>query len=429
MLSTKRSWSLRNMKKMLTGNSSAAWGARVSDADYVCAYPITPQTEIVETLSSWVKEGALKARFVNFDSEHSMFAAAGAASLTGARVFTCTSSQGLIYGLEMLYSIAGWRAPLVLVNVSRGLGMPMILQVEHGDVLATRDSGFVQLHAENCQEVLDLIMLGYRIGEDGRVMLPVVVNMDGFVLSFARQAVDIPKRESVEKFLPRYSHPRPLLGLESAPVSYGPTTSDGFVYSFYKYQLHEASLESRKVFQAAAQEFFDLFGRRHEPVETVMTEDADYVFVVTNSYSSNVRAGVQSLRRQGEKVGMVKLKMLRPFPREELANALSSAKAVAVYEQNLAPGRGAIIFPEIAEALYHSKDRPEVLLSFVGGLGGMSLGMPEMQYMLKNCKECLKTGQSSEQPLLLYRNEDWEKMKSSLSKAGLPISTGAELAE
>ena len=410
------------MKKMLTGNSSAAWGARISDVDYVCAYPITPQTEIVETLSSWVNKGALKARFVNFESEHSMFAAAGAASLTGARVFTCSSSQGLIYGLEMLYSIAGWRAPLVLVNVSRGLGMPMILQVEHGDVLATRDSGFIQLHAENCQEVLDLVLLGYKIAEDSNVMLPVVVNMDGFVLSFARQTVDIPQREAVEKFLPRYSHPRPLIGLESAPVTYGPTTSDGFVYSFYKYQLHKASLESRKVFQTASQEFFEIFSRRHLAVEAEMTEDADYIFLVTNSYSSNVRAGVRSLRAKGEKVGMVKLKMLRPFPREELAEVLSQAKAVAVFEQNLAPGRGAIIYPEIAEALYHSQERPDVLLSFVGGLGGTPLGMPEMEYMLKKCKEFLKTGHGPEQPLLLYRSEDWERMKHSLSKTGLPVS-------
>lgn len=167
-------------KEMLTGNTAAAWGVRLAEVDYIPAFPITPQTEIIETLSEWISEGTMDTRFVNMDSEHSMITAAGAASATGVRVFTATSSQGLLYGFEMIYTVAGWRVPLVMINVSRGLSSPITLGPDHNDVLATRDTGFLQIHCENCQEVLDSILMAYRVSEDKRVLLPVIVNLDGF---------------------------------------------------------------------------------------------------------------------------------------------------------------------------------------------------------------------------------------------------------
>ncbi len=415
---------MTSAKRMLTGNMAAAWGARSSNVDYVCGYPITPQSEIVETLAGWVDRGEMRAKFTNFDSEHSMLAAAGAASLTGARTFTATASQGLIYGLEMLYAIAGWRAPIVLVNVSRGVGMPMILQVEHGDVLAARDSGFIQLHAETCQDVIDFVMLGYRVGEDRRVMLPVIVNMDGFVLSFARERVEIPEARAVSRFLPEYEHPTPLLGDPEAPVAFSPTTTDGFVYSYFKHQLHLASIESKKVFAEAAKDFSAAFGREHGVVEEFMTGDAETVFVATNSYSSIVRSGVMALRREGERVGMLRVKMLRPFPSEEVARALGSARHVAVYEQNLAPGRGGIIYPEVTEALYHSPHRPEVIQSFIGGLGGTQLGLGEMRLMLKKCKASRADSRLHE-PVLLFRKEDSDRLAEALRLAGTAPGTAS----
>src|SRR5215831_17121240 len=177
---------------LLTGNAAAAWGARLADVDYVPAFPITPQTEIIELLAQWSAEGVSPARFVTMDSEHSMLTAAGAAAAAGARVFTATSSQGLLYGFEMLYTIAGWRVPLVLVNVSRGLSSPITLEADHNDILAARDSGFMQIHTETCQEVVDTILMAYRLAEDRRVMLPVLVNLDGFTLSFTREPVLLP---------------------------------------------------------------------------------------------------------------------------------------------------------------------------------------------------------------------------------------------
>ena len=168
------------VRTLLTGNAAAAWGARLSDVDYVPAFPITPQTEIIEALARWIHTGELRARMVMMDSEHSMLAAAAGAAATGVRVFTATSSQGLVYGFEMLYTVAGLRLPLVLVNVSRALAHPITLEPDHNDVLSARDTVFLQFHAENCQEVFDSVVMAYRLAEDARVLLPAIVNLDGF---------------------------------------------------------------------------------------------------------------------------------------------------------------------------------------------------------------------------------------------------------
>src|SRR5512136_1235949 len=192
------------LSDLLTGNAAAAWGARLADVDYVPAYPITPQTEIIEALAQWIARGELPARMVTLDSEHSMLTAAGAAAATGARVFTASSSQGLLYALEMLYTVAGWRVPLVLVNVARAVAAPITLEPDHNDVLAARDTGFLQIHAATCQEVLDSILMAYRLAEHPDVLLPVIVNLDGFYLSFTREPVNIPDWDAVREFLPPY---------------------------------------------------------------------------------------------------------------------------------------------------------------------------------------------------------------------------------
>ena len=169
-------------RTLMTGNAAAAWGARLARADYVPAFPITPQTEIIETLAGWIDSGEMPGRLVTLESEHSMITAAGGAAATGVRVFSATSSQCLLYGMEMLYTVAGWRAPFVLVNVSRGLSAPITLEPDHNDLLAARDSGFLLLHCAGCQEVLDTVLMAYRLGEDPRVRLPVLVNLDGFFI-------------------------------------------------------------------------------------------------------------------------------------------------------------------------------------------------------------------------------------------------------
>ena len=205
--------------KLLTGNVAAAAGAMLARVDYVPAYPITPQTEIIETIADWVREGKMDAKFVQVESEHSMLTAAGAASLTGARVFTATSSQGMLYTIEILYIVSGWRAPMLLANVSRGVAAPIVLEPDHNDVLAARDSGFLQFHSETCQEVTDMVLLAYRVAEDKRVMLPAIVNLDGFYLSFTREPVILPEQKLVDRFLPPYEPVSPLRATK--PVSRG----------------------------------------------------------------------------------------------------------------------------------------------------------------------------------------------------------------
>ncbi|MBI3815289.1 MAG: pyruvate synthase, partial [Nitrospinae bacterium] len=298
-------------KEMLTGNSAAAWGVRLADVDYIPAYPVTPQTEIIETLSKWISDGILDTRFVTMDSEHSMITAAGAASATGARAFTATSSQGLLYGFEMLYTVAGWRVPLVMVNVARGLSAPITLEPDHNDILSARDSGFLQIHCETCQEVLDSILLAYRMAEDERILLPVLVNMDGFHLSFTREPVEIPDADTVRKFLPQYN-PKHAFFKASQPMAQGVAVLGGPIYSYFKYQMHLACMKGLEVYKEVSEEFEKIFGRRHDTVERYMTDDAEYILIMTNSFSTLGKDTVKKAREKGIKAGLLKLKLLRP---------------------------------------------------------------------------------------------------------------------
>ncbi|OGW05272.1 MAG: pyruvate synthase, partial [Nitrospinae bacterium RIFCSPLOWO2_02_FULL_39_110] len=270
---------------MLTGNAAAAWGVRLAEIDYIPAYPITPQTEIIETLAKWISDGAINTKMVTMDSEHSMITAVGAASATGVRAFTATSSQGLLYGFEMLYTVAGWRVPLVMVNVSRGLSAPITLEPDHNDILSARDSGFLQIHCETCQEVLDSILIAYRLAEDERILLPILVNMDGFHLSFTREPVDIPNIVDVRRFLPTYN-PKHAFFKASQPMAQGIAVLGGPIYSYFKYQMHLASQKGLEVYKEISKEFENIFCRKYDTLEGYMTDDAEYILIMTNSFST-----------------------------------------------------------------------------------------------------------------------------------------------
>lgn len=388
-------------RAMLTGNAAAAWGARLAAVDYVPAFPITPQTEIVETLARWCRGGAMPARLVMMDSEHSMLAAAAGAAVAGVRVFTATSSQGLLYGFEMLYVIAGLRLPMVLVNVSRALAHPITLEPDHNDVLAARDSGFLQFHCETSQEVLDSILIAYRLAEHEKVLLPAIVNLDGFYLSFTREAVELPDRGEVELFLPSFTAAYPVLS-KQRPAALGAAVLDASLYTYFKHQMHNAADNALALYPAIAAEFAARFGRRHDMVEEFMLDDADYVFVMTNSFASMGKAEIQRLRQAGHKVGLARLRMIRPFPHGELQRLLAGRKGVAVIDQNLSVGKGGILFSEIASALYGLKDRPAALLSFIGGLGGRRFRAGEFDTMLAMLTDANLTPAEMAQPHLLF---------------------------
>jgi pyruvate ferredoxin oxidoreductase alpha subunit len=406
-------------REMMTGNVAAAWGARLAEVDYVPAFPITPQTEIIETISDWVHHGDMSGRYVNMDSEHSMLTAAGAAAATGARVFTATSSQGLLYGFELLYTIAGWRVPLVLVNVSRGLASPITLEPDHNDVLAARDSGFLQIHAETCQEVLDSILMAYRISEDSRVLLPALVNLDGFYLSFTREPVILPDLDQVREFLPSYT-PHHAAFSASRPIAQGIAVLGGGLYSYFRYQMQLAAANALKVHEEAAAVFASIFKRQYGLVDGYRLDDADYVLVMSNSFATKGRAAVDRFREKGIRAGLLRLRVLRPFPAAAIAAELRGRKAVAVIDQNLSVGFGGITYGEIASALYAEQRRP-ALLSFIGALGGKDIGTAEFDQILGDMQDAAATG-NVPSPRLLYTNVDDAQMKGFMRLAGKEVS-------
>jgi pyruvate ferredoxin oxidoreductase alpha subunit len=407
-------------RELLTGNSAAAWGARLADIDYVPAYPITPQTEIIEALAAWIGRGDMRGRMVTMDSEHSMLTAAGAAAATGARVFSASSSQGLLYAMEMLYTIAGWRVPLVLVNVSRALSAPITLEPDHNDVLAARDTGFLQIHTESCQEVLDSILLGYRLAEHPDVLLPVMVNLDGFYLSFTREPVEIPEWNAVREFLPPYEPAHARFSASHA-MAQGVAVLGASAYAFFKYQMQRAAEAAQTVHETIAGEFCARFGRCYGAVEGYRLDDADFVIVMSNSFSTVAKAEVARLRERGLKIGLLRLRLIRPFPHQELAWLLSGRRAVAVIDQNISIGKGGVFFAEVASALHGSQAPP--LLSFIGGLGGRRFRSEEFDQIADAL--CVAAGEGgSAEPRLLFTATEYAQIGDLLRIAHHEIGNG-----
>lgn len=414
------------VKKLLTGNAAAACAARLADVDYVPAFPITPQTEIIEELahsfgplSAPPAEGGLRGKFVTMDSEHSMITAAGAAAATGCRVFTATSSQGLLYGLEALWTVVGWRVPFVLVNVSRGLASPITLEPDHNDILATRDSGCLQFHAETCQEVLDAILMAYRIAEDRRVLLPAIVNMDGFYLSFTREPVEVPDTSLVRRFLPAFT-PQHAQFRGSRPLAQGVSVLGGSLYSYFRYQTELAARNALEVFTEAANDFAGLFGREYDVVERYELPDdpseTDLVLVMAGSFATRAKAAIQTLRKEGHRVGLLRLRLVRPWPAQTIARALAGRRGVAVIDQNLSPGLGGILFQEVAASTSQLPDRPPILRSFVGGLGGKDLSLAEFRHVIEVLQQA-RPNDGPQNSELLFTEADWRQSQAQLKIA------------
>jgi pyruvate ferredoxin oxidoreductase alpha subunit len=396
-------------RRLLTGNGAAAWGARLAKVDYIPAFPITPQTEIIETLTAWIDSGEMPGRSVTLESEHSMITAAGAAAATGVRVFTATSSQGLLYGMEMIYTVAGWRAPFVMVNVSRGLASPITLEPDHNDIMAARDSGFLQIHCATCQEVLDSVLMAYRLSEDPRVRLPVIVNLDGFYLSFTREPVEIPSGEDVAGFILPYD-PESTRFRASAPSSQAVAVLGGSPYSYFRYESHLAAMNAVSVFDETAELFAEVFGRRHAAVDAYRCEDADIVFLMIGSFATKARQAVDQLRQAGQAVGLVRPRLLRPFPASELSRLLAGKEGVAVIDQNISMGMGGVLHAELAAALYGKPGAPAILASFIGGLGGRDISQEEFFEIAALTRKAAADGETPP-PRLLYTRDELREVR------------------
>ena len=397
-------------RKLLTGNSAAAWGARLAQVDYVPAFPITPQTEIIEDLSLWIERGEMDARMVTLESEHSMITAAGSAASSGVRVFTATSSQGLLYGMEMVYTVAGWRAPFVMINVSRGLSSPITLESDHNDIMAARDSGFLQIHCATCQEITDSVLMAYRLAEHKEIRLPAIVNQDGFYLSFTREPVSLPDADKAAAFVGEFD-PENLQFKSGAPLSQAMAVLGGGPYSYFRYQAHLAVQRALSVYDEIADEFADTFGRHYDMIDSYMMDDAEYVLVMMGSFATKARDAIDSLRQAGRKVGLARIRLFRPFPQERIRQLLSGRSAVAVIDQNISMGMGGILYSEIAMALYGMNDAPAVLASYIGGLGGRDISQQEFFEMINELKQADDKGERL-QPRLLYTQDELTEIRN-----------------
>ncbi len=354
-------------KRFLSGDEAFAEGVRLARPQVVSAYPITPQTVVVERLSEMVEVGDLAAEYVHVESEHSALSCAIGASATGARTFTATSSQGLLYMAECLTYASGGRFPIVMMNANRSTALPWNIYGDQRDSLALLDHGWIQVYAENNQEALDLALMAYAVAEDERVQTPVMVNLDGFALTHTYETVEVPSPEQADAFLPPYQT-KNRFDFEH-PTNIG--FSAGPEYNrYFKYQEHQDLLNAPAVIEEVEQRFAQVFGRRYPGlVEAVQCEDADYVLVTLGSAAGLVRTVVESLRAQGLRVGLLRVRYLRPLPTVALAAALGNAKAVAVLEKDVSFGAEGTVFTNVNSALQQAGVRVPTY-DFIGGLGG-----------------------------------------------------------
>lgn len=351
------------MRRLLTGNAAAAWGARLARADYVPAFPITPQTEIIEYLRAF---DFTKGRIVPVESEHSAMGVCIGASLAGARAFTASSSNGLAYMTENVITAGYYRLPVVMIAVNRTLGPPWNIWVDQGDSLLLRDAAWLQFYTESHQDLVDTILLAFRVSEDPRVLLPSMVCMDGFVTSHTQMVVDLPEQELVDRYLPECNVPHRLN--HSHPATVGGLTWPRET-EHHRREVQTAMERVPEVLAEAIDEFERVFGRRpHGALSAEWTEDAETVLVATNTMAQTLRHVVKERRARGEKIGMIKLKQFRPFPREELLRAIGPATRVGVLDRNHSPGSGGIFWNEIAATLAQWPDL--VVQDYLVGLGG-----------------------------------------------------------
>ena len=337
--------------------------------EVIAAYPITPQTSVVEKLSEWDAKGELKARFIKVESEHSAMASCIGASAAGARVFTATSAQGLALMHELLFWAVGARLPIVLVNVNRAMAAPWTIWCDHNDSLAQRDTGWLQFYCESNQEVLDSVIQAYRISE--QIQLPSMIMMDGFFLSHTSEAVDLPDQERVNAYLPK-REAEYMLNVDDPHTFYGGTVPK--YYAEMRYKIQEAMEEANIVVKKAASDFKEAFGREYDSLELYQTEDAETVLISSGTMAGTTRCVVDELRDEGCKVGAVRVRMFRPFPTEEIRHVLGKVRKVGVIDRNISFGQSGVFFQEIQSVMYAEKERP-LLFGFIAGLGGRDVTM------------------------------------------------------
>ena len=366
------------MNSLITGNEAVSTAVRLARVEVIAAYPITPQTSISEKLSLYCSEGTLDADFIKVESEHSAMATVIGAASTGVRTFTATSSQGLALMHELLHWASGARLPIVMANVNRALGAPWNIWGDQSDSLAQRDTGWLQFYCASCQEVLDTTLMAFAVAE--RVNTPVMVMLDGFILSHTAEPVVIPEQEVVDSFLNGRPNPPALVDPENPQTLHAVTSPEYFME--FKHKQFAAAAEAEQVSIEVAEQFGKITGRRYPMTESFMCEDAETILVTSGTASGTAQHVVRKLREQGKKVGVMRVRMFRPYPFDEVRSIVGGAKRVAVLERAISPGSEGTMAQELRSAIHNGGGGPEVY-DFVAGLGGRDIVPEDIERMVE----------------------------------------------
>jgi pyruvate ferredoxin oxidoreductase alpha subunit len=385
----------------LNGDEAAAYAAKQSDVDIVAAYPITPQTIIVEKFSEYVANGEVETEFVCTESEHSALTACLAASVTGARTFTASASAGLALMHEMLFVTSGCRAPVVMAIANRALSAPLNIHGDHSDTMAQRDSGWIQIYVENAQEVYDSVIQAFRIGENTSVLLPVIVGLDGFTLSHSLENVQVLSDDIVKKFVGTREIPNvtthegknvPFKLDPEKPMTMGPVAFPNYYFEF-KRQQEEAMRNALKVIQQINEEYAQLTGRSYGDglLDSYRLDDAEIAVACLGSTAGTVKTVVDELREEGVKAGLLRIRTFRPFPVEKIVKALGKVRAVAVMDKSMSfGGNGGPVFHEVRHVLYDLPTHPYVL-NYVYGLGGRDTSPDQIRNIYGDLQKIVQT--------------------------------------
>jgi pyruvate ferredoxin oxidoreductase alpha subunit len=362
------------MMRFIEGSLAVADAVRMCRPDVVSAYPITPQTHIVEALAGMVADCTLDAEYITVESEFSALSACLGAVATGSRAFSATSSQGLALMFEVCFNLAGMRLPMVMTIVNRAMSAPLSIWNDQQDSISLRDSGWLQFYAEDNQEAADLHYLAYKVAEDQQVLLPAMVCLDGYTLSHTYEPVDIPTQAEVDAYLPRFT---PCQRLDAKdPISFGMFTFPEY-YMEFRYAIDQALQQSRKKIWVAGKEFKEKFGRDYGAlVEEYRLEDAETVLIAMGSLCGTVKDAIDEMRGTGRKVGLLRIRTYRPFPGEEITAALKGAKRVAVLDKNISLGSKGAVGLEVKDALYGSGIP---VLDYIVGLGGRDMRKKDIE--------------------------------------------------
>ncbi len=387
-------------KAVVTGNKAAALAVKYSRAEVIAAYPITPQTTVVEYLSEYVESGELKAKFIRVESEHSAMAATIGAALAGARAFTASSSQGLLYMYEPLLWASFGRVPLVYGIICRTVFPPWNIWSDHFDALTLKDAGWILMFSQSNQEIFDNIIQAFRISEDERVLLPVAVAWDGFVASHTAEPIELPEQEDVDRFLPPRK-PLPWTINFDKPEDYSPLMMPDDTF-LMRYAIIEAMENAKKVIREVGKEFGKIFGRYYDLVETYRVEDADYILFAMGAPAGDALYAVDILRERGYKAGLVKVRVFRPFPTEVVREMASKAKAFIVIDRNYMYGTEGALASNIKWALYNLAIKgvkvPPVY-GLVAGVGGKDIDYMELADYAEKAIKAFEEGEVWDEPV------------------------------